>query len=671
MKNFSFKTKLILAFCLSGLIPLGSVGYYAYQKSSESLQEEAVNKLVAVRNIKGEAVKRYFNSIADQVITFADDVMIKDAMIGFRDSFKSFNVENEINESKITNYKASLREFYINEFASKYNKENQNQIDVAPLLDSLSDTEIALQYHYISRNPAPLGNKHELKSANDGSTYSKLHAKYHPSIAKYLEKFGYYDIFLVDIDSGNIVYSVFKELDYATSLSTGSYSSTNFSEVFQKAKSLNDKNSYVLVDFKQYTPSYEAPASFIGAPIFDGDKKVGVLIFQMPIDRINAVMSERSGMGKTGETYIFGSDQLMRSDSFLDSENRSVVNSFKKPSTGKLNSVPANKALQGESGNSVAKNYLGQEVISAFTPIEILGMKWGLIAEITTDEAFAPVVEIKNTMLIATGICFVCLLLLAILMSSKLAKDLASKVSAVAQRLSSTAENVGQASYSVLGTSTQLSEAATQQASSLQETVSSIDEISSMVQKNAESAENSTSMSDRSNQAALRGKETVGSMINSINDIAEGNQNIAAEIKRNNDEISKVVELIGEIGEKTKIINDIVFQTKLLSFNASVEAARAGEHGKGFAVVAEEVGSLAAMSGKAALEITDMLDGSIKQVEDIVDTARDKVEVLMAKSQKNVDQGTKTANECESALDEILQNVASVNEMVREIASAS
>ncbi|MCO4754956.1 MAG: hypothetical protein KC478_10785, partial [Bacteriovoracaceae bacterium] len=153
--------------------------------------------------------------------------------------------------------------------------------------------------------------------------------------------------------------------------------------------------------------------------------------------------------------------------------------------------------------------------------------------------------------------------------------------------------------------------------------------------------------------------------------IAEGNQNIAAEIKRNNEEISKVVELIGEIGEKTKIINDIVFQTKLLSFNASVEAARAGEHGKGFAVVAEEVGSLAAMSGKAALEITDMLDGSIKQVEDIVDTARDKVEVLMAKSQKNVEQGTRTANECENALDEILQNVASVNEMVREIASAS
>ena len=72
--------------------------------------------------------------------------------------------------------------------------------------------------------------------------------------------------------------------------------------------------------------------------------------------------------------------------------------------------------------------------------------------------------------------------------------------------------------------------------------------------------------------------------------------------------------LISEIGNKTKVINDIVFQTKLLSFNASVEAARAGEHGKGFSVVAEEVGNLAHMSGNSAKEITQLLESSINRV---------------------------------------------------------
>lgn len=192
-----------------------------------------------------------------------------------------------------------------------------------------------------------------------------------------------------------------------------------------------------------------------------------------------------------------------------------------------------------------------------------------------------------------------------------------------------------------------------------------------MIQRNADAAKTSTQVSSKSTEAAQRGQSTVESMIQSINDISDSNDEIEREMHRNNDEISKIVSVISEIGEKTKVINDIVFQTKLLSFNASVEAARAGEHGKGFAVVAEEVGNLASMSGKAALEITEMLDNSIKQVTDIVENTKKKVEFLIRDSKEKVDTGTKTAHECGESLTEILNNVSSVNEMVREIASAS
>ena len=71
--------------------------------------------------------------------------------------------------------------------------------------------------------------------------------------------------------------------------------------------------------------------------------------------------------------------------------------------------------------------------------------------------------------------------------------------------------------------------------------------------------------------------------------------------------------------KKQKLLMTLSFKPNSYLFNASVEAARAGEHGKGFAVVAEEVGNLAAMSGKAASEISEMLDHSIHQVESIVD----------------------------------------------------
>ncbi len=671
MKKMDLKTKLVLTYLLVGLAPLLTVGIYSWQKSSSALSEAAVEKLIAVRDVKGEAVKRYFEGIRDQIITFSDNIMVRDAMESFSKEFKTFSSENNWGNSEHASYKSHLKGFYQNQFSRKYEKENGKKLDSLSLISQLSNTEVALQYHYISKNTYPLGEKEKLNFSLDTSSYSKSHRKFHPSFRTYLKKFGYYDIFLVDIDSGNIVYSVYKELDFATSLLTGPYRNTNFAKAFARAKKLTSPDSFVIVDYKKYLPSYEAPASFIANAIWKNGKKIGVAIFQMPIDRLSSIMSERAGMGKTGETYLFGEDKLMRSDSFLDFERHGVLASFKHSESGSLSSIPVSRALEGKTGSSTEQNYLDQKVISAYKPIDILGLKWGLIAEINTSEALFTVDLLKNTIIKIVIGSLISIILLAFFMSKKLAKDLASKILLVAEKLVKCSQNVGHSSTSILESSTFLSETATEQAASLQETVSSIDEISSMVQKNADAADGSTKVSKESNEMALEGKRKVESMISSIKEISTGNEEIAKEMEKSNQNIEKIIKVISDIGEKTKVINDIVFQTKLLSFNASVEAARAGEHGKGFAVVAEEVGNLASMSGKAALEITEMLDSSIKQVTDIVESTKKNVDILIQKSKKNVSSGTETAYSCGEALDEIIGNVGSVNELVREIASAS
>ena len=253
----------------------------------------------------------------------------------------------------------------------------------------------------------------------------------------------------------------------------------------------------------------------------------------------------------------------------------------------------------------------------------------------------------------------------------KLASESIETIKKIGMRVASELDEVNKASNTISTISSDLSSSSTEQASGLQETVSSVDEINSMVQRNADSANTSAQISTKSNEAASIGKETVQKMVSSIKDISNSNEEIMAEMNKNNEDITKIVNVISEIGEKTKVINDIVFQTKLLSFNASVEAARAGEHGKGFAVVAEEVGNLASMSGKAALEITEMLDSSIRQVKDIVESAKSKVEGLIKIGKDKVGSGMKTAEQCDEALNEILQNANSLNEMIKEIASAS
>jgi methyl-accepting chemotaxis protein len=245
------------------------------------------------------------------------------------------------------------------------------------------------------------------------------------------------------------------------------------------------------------------------------------------------------------------------------------------------------------------------------------------------------------------------------------------KIKTVISSLGGSADAVSHSSEDISVSSIKLSEATTEQASSLQETVSSINEISSMVQKNSEAAEQSTSVSEKSKVEATKGKESVDVMIKEIKDISKTNDNIKVEMKNSNDQISKITLVISSIAEKTKVINDIVFQTKLLSFNASVEAARAGEHGKGFAVVAEEIGNLASMSGTAALEISEMLEASIKEVNAIVNTSREKIDILIDQSKENSERGTKTAQLCGVALESILNNVALVNDIVKEISTAS
>ena len=208
------------------------------------------------------------------------------------------------------------------------------------------------------------------------------------------------------------------------------------------------------------------------------------------------------------------------------------------------------------------------------------------------------------------------------------------------------------------------------QADKTLETLNSVVEINAMLDKNAKATKQSNDASSKSQLAAQDGKEVVGRMLAAMEEIERSNSEIMEEISRNNEDIETIINFIGEIGEKTRVINDIVFQTKLLSFNASVEAARAGEQGKGFSVVAEEVGSLASMSGQAALEITDMLESSTRKAHEIVESSKEKLAQITARGKSKIEEGIKTAQICGNSLDDILGSAATMDNIIQEITAA-
>ncbi len=332
----------------------------------------------------------------------------------------------------------------------------------------------------------------------------------------------------------------------------------------------------------------------------------------------------------------------------------------------------AANAVAKKSGSAFQKNsQSGVVEVTGYTPVNsskfITSIGWSVLVRDNVDEAFGKIFQAKKIFYLI----FFAMLAFGLVVAFWYSGTISKRLLALAKTLSSGGDSVATAAAQISQSSAVLSEASVKQASAVQETAASIDEVSAMVKKNSENAAQSQVTSQGSREAAEKGQAAIQKMIQSITEMSESNNLVMNQVTEGNQKISDIVKLITEIGNKTKVINDIVFQTKLLSFNASVEAARAGEHGKGFAVVAEEVGNLAQMSGNAAKEISELLDGSVQKVEGIISETKKGVESLVTAGRSKVESGKETARECGEILNEILSSVQDVDGMVSEISSAS
>ena len=378
--------------------------------------ESKFDQLTAIRSTKKRNIEDYFNGIRNQILTYSEDKMIVDAMKAFKQAFAE--VGSGLSEEEIESMRNNVREYYENEYLPRLNVNKDEPESIEKYWETDPKT-IYMQYHYISHNENETGKKHLLNTPEDGSKYAELHATYHPIIRNFLLTFGYYDIFLVDNETGHIIYSVFKEVDYTTSLLSGPYKNTNFAQVFREARNAKDKELIKLVDFEPYDPSYTAPASFIATPIFDGENKIGVLVFQMPIDKINFIMTgdkkwKEDGLGASGETYLVGEDYKMRSMSrfliedpvgYFNELDRMGYNERIQKKIKQLNTTillqdvktdAVIDALRGNTDKKIVLDYRGISVLSAYSRLNIQDVNWVICSDIDEAEVLESISYLKE-----------------------------------------------------------------------------------------------------------------------------------------------------------------------------------------------------------------------------------------------------------------------------------
>ncbi|MCK5884735.1 MAG: hypothetical protein KAG61_13680, partial [Bacteriovoracaceae bacterium] len=529
---------------------------------------------------------------------------------------------------------------------------------------------------------------------------------------KYMDKFKYYDVFIICAKHGHVLYTDSKEADLGANLNKGKYNDTGLAQVW---RDVTTEGGTHITDISPYSPSGNVPASFVGTGIKDKQGNVvAVVAIQIPFEMVQNITGERSGLGKSGETYAVGTDYLARSDSFLNPEKYSVVNSFK--GNNQLKSSTVDLALKGKSGVQEIKDYNGNMVLSSFTFLDLADdLRWALITEIDSSEAYAAVDKIKSSLTVGIIITVIIVTVLGLLIGINLARPIGKVVEQLKLLINDIIEGKLDSRGDRSTTALDFKEVIDQINKLIDSFVTPMREVmgvmDSLARKNltkrvegsyqgefANFKENVNTASDNLQEALSNVNATVsqveaggGQVAAASQDLSQGateqaasleeitstmNQ-IGSQVKTNaenankaqamsstakstaingNGQMKEMVVAMDKINESgvsiskiIKVIDEIAFQTNLLALNAAVEAARAGKHGKGFAVVAEEVKNLAERSATAAKETTEMIE----------------------ESNQNVETGSKIVSSTASALDEIVSSSTEVTELVNEIAIAS
>lgn len=671
----NLKMTLIVSMVAAGMLPMLISSTIVDRQARYELEHATYEQLQADVSNRKRQLESLFAVITHQSISMADGPVVQDAIVKFSNAFKTVQTDIEMWGDPLP-LDESLRTFYNGKFMPVYTNNTNDSVTLDALLPQSVQGKY-LQHLYLAENANQLGEKNKLVQSSESSGYDLHHKYFHPLFNQILEGFDLHDVFLIEPEFGNVVYSVYKEIDFATSVFNGPHRDSGLAKIARKA--LHAKpGQVVLEDFSFYLPSFNAAALFMGVPIFVDEELRGALVFQLSAAQINSIMSSHDGLGETGESVLLGSDSLRRSNSrFTDSS---------KILRERIDTDLVPLAAAGESGT---KRSLvnGEDDIVAFAPIDVGDMPWLIISKIRSNEALSAANALTKTALLVGLIASLIVILFAWWLGCKLYSTLGGNpidILTLAKRIgdgdlsetSSDKESVGayaamvqmrirlrevlsNAQHVAVEVQTGvdkisegnrgLSERTEQQAANLEQTASSTEQLTSTVKLNAQNAHSANSLVMDTREKAIEGGAVADKAVLAMQGISNSSGQIAS--------------IIG-------VIDEIAFQTNLLALNAAVEAARAGEQGRGFAVVASEVRQLAGRSASAAKEIKDLIEDSVLKVQDgteLVQSSGSKLEIIVS----SVDSLTDLVGQISVASNEQAEGIEQINQALLDLDSTT
>lgn len=421
--RWGLAAKLFAILLLLGAVAVMITGVLGYMRAREALERAIFAQLTAARETKAHQVESYFRTVRNEVRLLAASKMVVDATRGFREAV------DELDGKEVpAAVKQSVHQWYDTQYMPTVRKLLGKDVSADEFLP-MTAAPYVLQDLYIVRNPHPEGRRDLLDDPGDGSTYSKIHAIFHPLMRTAAATVGFHDFMIVDPRSGRLIYTVDKDPDFATSLRAGPYRQSKLAAAAARCAAAPDPSLTCLEDFSPYLPSNGEPEAFMAAPIVDQGVVTGVLVAELSIDEIDAIVTggrrwRNEGFGATGEAALVGPDFLIRSSgrSFFENPaayfaelkaggasdaDMAAIKRYGSPILHQhADTAAARAAVGGVQGTGQVVDHRGIPTLASWGPVRVSGVKWGLVAKIDSSEAFEPVYRLERDLLIVGAIAF-------------------------------------------------------------------------------------------------------------------------------------------------------------------------------------------------------------------------------------------------------------------------